>query len=422
MRDKVEELEEAEGDEQFEFPPPELKINTQPYDLSVHTLLEQWEDKLLGIPEIQREYVWDNGRASRLIESLILNIPVPPLYFAETDDARFEVIDGHQRVRSIARYLSNEFALSGLGVLAEFKGMRFFQLPEREQRFLKTRSLRVVIITHESHPSMKFEVFERLNTGGISLNAQELRNSLYRGTFNRELKSLAKNEAFRTCIGTRAPRRRMVDEELVLRFFPLRDTHAAYKPPLKRVLNDCMDAHRDPDDDWLAERRQIFVDTMSVVASVLGEQSFRLIDKEGNPLRDDRGKPLPRGVNRALFDAQAIAFSWVEELNLQDARAEIVQRISEALTVEATQDAVRRATGDRKRIFHRVKAMVDVLEAAQVPLNVPIDLDIDEQYAERCPQVAPRWNRRGTRPSAGKPHSTWGASGPPACSQSHQSR
>lgn len=377
MAEYVEELEETEGDEQFNFPPPERKIITQPYDLSVQTLLEQWTDGLLGIPEIQREYVWDNGRSSRLIESLILNIPIPPLYFAETQDARFEIIDGHQRVLSIARYLTNQFGLSGLRVLAEFKGKRYQQLPEREQRFLKTRSLRVVIITHESHPNMKFEVFERLNTGGISLNAQELRNSLYRGTFNQELKHLANDHAFRTCIGTKKPRRRKVDEELILRFFALRDTLGVYKPPLKRVLNEYMDANKDPDEEWLAERRQIFTSTMSALASILGGQSFRLIDQEGNPLRDEKGKPLPRGVNRALFDAQAIAFSWVTAPILAGKRAEIVQRISAALASEVTQDSVRRATGDRRRLLHRVKAMVSALEAAQVEMDVPIDLNVD---------------------------------------------
>lgn len=378
MSERLEALEEIEGDEPFDFPPPERKINTQPYDLSVQTLHEQWTENLLGIPEIQREYVWDNGRASRLIESLLLNIPVPPLYFAETQDARFEVIDGHQRVRSIARYLNNEFGLSGLQVLAELKGKRFHQIPEREQRYLRTRSLRVVIITHDSHPRMKFEVFERLNTGGISLNAQELRNSLYPGAFNRELKTLAKDETFRTCIGTKTPRRRMVDEELILRFFALRESLAVYKPPLKGLLNQYMSTHRDPDDDWLAERRLIFADTMSVLAAVLGQQCFRLIDRQGNALRDDKGKPLPRGVNRALFDAQAIAFSWVREPISNDTHPEIVQRISEALTNEATQDAVRRATGDRKRILHRVNAMVLALEAAQVEVDVPIDLNVEE--------------------------------------------
>lgn len=100
------------------FPPPERKVITQSYDLSVQTLLEQWDSGQLILPEIQREYVWDNPRASRLVESLLLNIPIPVLYLAETNDARWEIIDGHQRVRSTVRFIKNEFALSGLQVLA----------------------------------------------------------------------------------------------------------------------------------------------------------------------------------------------------------------------------------------------------------------------------------------------------------------
>jgi Protein of unknown function DUF262 len=172
-------LGEMEGEEDFVFPPTERRLITQPLDLSIQTLLEQWDNKLLILPEIQREYVWDNGKASRLIESLILNIPIPVLYFSETQEAKYEIIDGHQRVRSIVRYLSNEFVLSGVAVLREYKGLRFHQLPDREQRFLRMRTLRTIIISVESHPNMKFEIYERLNTGAILLNAQELRNSVY---------------------------------------------------------------------------------------------------------------------------------------------------------------------------------------------------------------------------------------------------
>ena len=377
MRDRMEELEETEGDEPLDFPPPERKISTQPYDLSVQTLMEQWEEKTLKIPEIQREYVWDNGRASRLIESLILNIPIPPVYFSETKDATFEVIDGHQRVRSIARYLNNEFGLSGLRVLDEFKGVRFFKLPAREQRFLKSRSLRAVVISYDSHPSMKFEVFERLNTGGISLNAQELRNSIYRGTFNRELKELVKDQNYRECIGTTMPRRRMVDEELILRFFALRELLPKYRPPLKRKLNDYMYKNKNPREEWLDERRGVFRDTMAEMAVVLGNQSFRLIDSQGNPLRDKNGKPLPRGVNRALFDAQALAFSWANKPFPPGARTAVVRRISDALGEERTQDAVGLATGDRKRIIDRVMAMVYALRESGIETAVPAPLDAD---------------------------------------------
>ena len=160
--DADQDLGEMEGEEDFLFPPAERKVVTQPLDLSVQTLTEQWNNKVLLLPDIQREYVWDNAKASRLIESLLLNIPIPVLYFAETHDAKYEIFDGHQRVRSIVNYLSDVFALSGLAVLREYRGKRFSQLPEREQRFLKMRTLRTILISIDSHPNMKFEIYERL--------------------------------------------------------------------------------------------------------------------------------------------------------------------------------------------------------------------------------------------------------------------
>ncbi len=168
-------LGESDSEEDLDFPPPERKVVTQSYDLSMQVLLDQWKNETLIVPEIQREYVWDNGKASRLAESLLLNIPIPVLYFAERTDAKWEIIDGHQRVRSVVRFLENEFRLTGLQVLTEFQGKRFHQLPDREQRFLERRTMRAVVISPDSHPNMKFEVFSRLNTGAVALNSQEIR-------------------------------------------------------------------------------------------------------------------------------------------------------------------------------------------------------------------------------------------------------
>lgn len=260
------ELGESDQEEQTDFPPPERKVVTQPYDLSVQTLLEQWNGNSLLLPEIQREYVWDDAQASRLIESLMLNIPIPVVYFAETYDAKWEIIDGHQRVRSIARFLSNEYALTSLPVLSHFNRMRFHQLPEREKRFLQRRTLRAVVLTTESHPNMKFEVFERLNTSAVVLNAQEIRNSLYRGHVNRLLRELATTRVFREVIGTKMPRRRMIDEELILRFFALHENLKAYRPPLKRFLNTYMQSAKDADDEYVSFLRQLFNTTISRVA------------------------------------------------------------------------------------------------------------------------------------------------------------
>jgi hypothetical protein len=359
-------LGEMEGDEDFTFPPAERRLVTQPVDLSVQTLIEQWENKLLLLPDIQREYVWDNGKASRLVESLILNIPIPVLYFAETPEAKYEIIDGHQRVRSIARYLTNEFPLSGVAVLREYKGARFHQLPEREQRFLKMRTLRTILISVESHPNMKFEIYERLNTGAILLNAQELRNSVYRGSFNELLHELTRTPNFRAMIGTKAPRRRGVDEELILRFFSLHERLGAYRTPLKRFLNDFMGSVRNAGEGDIARMRAKFQETTGVVRRLVGQAAFRITDSTGQTIEP--------AVNRALFDAQMLACSWVTtdlgDINTRDVR----KAVAGLFTDELFMDAIRRATGDRARTLKRVRETVSALEKAGVRLRVPFDL------------------------------------------------
>ena len=370
-------LEESDVTEDYEFPPPDRRIFTQPYDLSIQTLSEQWEQKTLVIPEMQREYVWDNGRASRLIESLLLNIPVPPVYFAERPDAVFEIVDGHQRVRSIVRYLNNEFPLTGVQILTEYSKKRFHQLPGKEQRFLKTRSLRAVVIGAESHPNMKFEVFERLNTGGIALNPQELRNSLFRGPLNDLLHELTKDcGAFRNAIGTKRPRRRMIDQELVLRWLAFRDSLSKYRPPLKRFLNEYMREHHEAEADWLHVRAEHFGDTMQRLHDTLGPRAFRLFGEDGEWLRDEEGRPLPRGVIRALFDAQGMAFAWTVDPQLKDLSQEVVRAISHELARDDLQDAVRRATGDRSRIKLRIARMVRALRTSGVGVEVPEDVEL----------------------------------------------
>ena len=372
----IDDLDESDVTEEYEFPPPDRRILTQPYDLSLQTLNEQWHQKTLVIPPMQREYVWDNGRASRLIESLLLNIPVPPIYFAETQDAILEIVDGHQRVRSIVRYLDNKFTLTGVRILTEYARKRYHQLPEKEQRFLMTRSLRAVVIGAESHPNMKFEVFERLNTGGIALNPQELRNSLYRGSLNDLLRKLVREcSPLRNAIGTRRPRRRMVDEELVLRWLAFRDGVLSYRPPLKRFLNEYMQRHQQADKEWLSVRAQHFEETMQRLYATLGKQAFRLIDEYGNRLTDEHGKPVPATVNRALFDAQAMAFAWADDSQLSRRREQVVREISRELHRDDLQDAVRRATGDRTRVRLRISRMVKALRSGGVHVETPDELE-----------------------------------------------
>ena len=360
-------LAEMDGDEGFVFPPAERKVVTQPIDLSISSLIEQWDLGQLTLPQIQREYVWDNGKASRLAESLILNIPVPVVYFAETKDATYEIIDGHQRVRSIVRYIKNEFNLSGLAVLHEYKGLRYHQLPEREQRFLKMRTIRAIIISVESHPNMKFEIFERLNTGAISLNAQELRNSIYRGPFNDLLHNLVKEPAFRNLMLTKTPRKRMVDEELVLRFFALRELLDVYRTPLKRFLNTFMSDRREIGIDDVSQLESTFARTIECIERVFGTTAFRNLNSHGG---------VSDGVvNRALFDCQMLAASWVVQPPTVEGGLKIRLRVAALFTDETFLDSIQRATGDRARTLKRLRMIVEAFRSEGAILNIPFDLE-----------------------------------------------
>jgi hypothetical protein len=161
-------------------------------------------------------------------------------------------------------------------VLSELNGKRFFELSDRQQRLIKNRTIRCIVITEESHPDIRFDVFERLNTGSVVLNAQELRNSVYRGKLNQLLRELAELPQFRESLGNRTDAR-MTFEELVLRFFALDDGLLAYRPSLKTFLNHYMRDHCNPDDAALGEYRLKFETTIGRVGAVFGSQSFRRI-------------------------------------------------------------------------------------------------------------------------------------------------
>jgi hypothetical protein len=347
------------------FPPAERKVVTQSYDLSIQTLAEKWEDKSLLLPDIQREYVWDDRRASKLVESLLLNIPIPVLYFAETDDAKWEIFDGHQRIRSVVRFVNNEFGLRHLTVLSELNGNRFHQLPARERRFLMTRMMRAVVISTDSHPSMKFEIFERLNTGAIVLNAQELRNSLYRGPFNDMLRDLALDDAYRRCIGSKKPRRRMADEEFALRFFALRADLNTYRPPLKKFLNDYMEANQHATRTDLDNHRRLFRRTIDRIDTTFTDGAFRVTDR--------KGRATERAPNRALFDAQMLAFSWASpKTDFAKLRSKIIQSYAQLYGDDGFIDTISLATGDRSRTLARVRSASSALRRAGVTVRVKV--------------------------------------------------
>lgn len=177
-------------------------------------------------PGYQRSTIWDRKRKSRLIESLLVNVPIPPIYLYEVEFNEYEVMDGLQRISTIIEYLSNDFVLQDLELWSDLNGYSYNELPEELKRSINRRYLSAIIILKESNKSKEKEeeikqfIFERLNTGGMELSPQEIRNALYRGKFNEMINEVVSYSKFVEMIGNQKKKMtRMEDRELVLRFF-----------------------------------------------------------------------------------------------------------------------------------------------------------------------------------------------------------
>ena len=157
----------------IEIPQEVRKITTQAYDKSVFDIVRMIDDKdIILDPDFQRNYIWDNKKASMLIESIILNVPIPVVYVSQEKDDTWVVIDGLQRLWSLKRFFDGKFKLSGLEILTELNKQDIHSLNSKALRMLKNGLLRVIMITHDSNEDIKYDVFMRLNTGSVHLNEQ----------------------------------------------------------------------------------------------------------------------------------------------------------------------------------------------------------------------------------------------------------
>ena len=233
-------------------------------------------------PSYQREYVWTVRTASKLIESLLLNIPVPTMFFHEVKSGKLEVVDGKQRLTSIFSFVQNEFPggqafkLSGLEVYHELNGKTFDELNETFQEIILDYPLNVHTISKTSQPDFVFEVFERLNMGATQLNEQELRNCIYQGAYTDLLEELTLNESFLFANRSKMPHLRMRDRELILRFFTMqRTTPSGFYLPAKSWLNEEMRENKDLLPKEAAEMTELFEKTLKLSVDIFGDCAFR---------------------------------------------------------------------------------------------------------------------------------------------------
>lgn len=277
--------------------PPEKRIlRTEQYDFSVSTLVGMMEKGEVAIPEFQRRYVWSERQASRLVESLIIQCPIPVIYLNQEKDETFSVIDGNQRLNSLKRFLDDAFTLVGLTSYPELTGLKYSQLDKRFQRHISNRVLRCTVILKETHPQVKFDVFERLNSGAVALTRQELRHGLYYGSLLKAAASVAKELKLETHFGGRKDKR-MKAEELVIRYWALSKGIGAYEKPLASFITNYAETNRNPKDYDLEKLRKDIQTAHARAVQLFGPHCFSF-SKEG-----------ASRFNAAVFDAQMVACS-----------------------------------------------------------------------------------------------------------------
>jgi hypothetical protein len=354
----------------------ERKVLIQQYDYAVRTLMDMVvEGDLVLDPDYQRQYRWPDEKAARFIESIVLNIPVPVLYLTEDNDGTFSVIDGQQRLTSLLRFIKphelsslypdrqlKPLELNDLRVRPDLNGMSYASLPRLDKSALAKRPIRCIVILNESDTTLKFEVFERLNTGSVSLTDQEVRNCIYRGSYNQLIKRLATNEDFHDLLNLpESLSKAMKDAELVLRFLAYKElsNETDYADNFAEYLNKHMEDRRVITEDMAKRLQDEFDATVKVVKRVLGPGiAFR---KPSNREDSSSATFAQNKINGAIYEAQMISFSRYLANGRTLSDTELKERTLRAFSDDVFWNALFQGTAQRRKAIDRSRILTDLL-------------------------------------------------------------
>jgi uncharacterized protein with ParB-like and HNH nuclease domain len=304
------------------------KVDVDHFDVTVREIIRMAEEReLIRAPEYQRKFRWGHDDESKLIESLFLGLPVPSIFVATNTDSTWELVDGLQRVSTLLHYLSSSqeifkeigknspLRLEKLEKLSEFNGKTFKDLPTTIQLAFYKRSLRITALSDKSDMVARFDLFERLNTGGIALSPQEVRSCIFRGKFAEFIRRLSDEQLFREVVKLQEKKQNDgTAEELVLKFFAYLHNRSNFKGDVKGFLNDYMKTSSNSFD--YDSNEKLFRDTLRVVFSSLNGPFLRK-NVHVTPLNQLEGVMV--GIGKALLAGIPIktpAEGWVEDKEL----------------------------------------------------------------------------------------------------------
>lgn len=351
----------------------ERTVKTQNIEYDLETLVKKIKRGTIKLdPDYQRRHRWSRETSSRLIESLILNIPIPLIYLSQDvdvdeddsdDNARYSVIDGQQRLTAITQYLSGDFALSDLQTLKELDGSSYKDLPPFLIRRLEERTIKCLRIDSTVDAQVKYDIFERLNSGSIKLEPQELRNALYGGPFNDLLKRLATDTNFRTLLHINLDNpinnsrvKKMEDAELVLRFFALgNNNYKTFKGGFKTFLDTEMEKLSLLDSEQLSGLERTFLRTMEITRHFFGDSAFAKFRCEDGVFIE------MSNFNAAVYDALSHAVAMEVDPLEPGITPEMITRFRSLFADSNFFASIEGGTADKAKVVARIDAARQVL-------------------------------------------------------------
>ncbi|WP_236198288.1 DUF262 domain-containing protein [Pseudomonas putida] len=329
-------------------------VSFDSYDVTVRQLYDMISEEIIDVtPEYQRHFVWSKERQSQLIESILLGIPVPSLFMATNKDSTWEVIDGLQRLTTIVNFIGKQevidliskdckpLILTGLEKLDTLNNLAFEEVPKAIQLMFMTRPIRVTVLNDKSDFGLRFDLFERLNTGGVILHPQEIRNCVYLGQFNDFIKECANFEPFKGCLklGSNAEKNGNI-EELVLKFFAYYEQRDNFVHSVKGFLNDYM-AKKSDSFKNKKHLKNLFEQTFTVLENNLPDGIVRSNRKNTTPL--------------ILFEAISVGVADAINAGLPVHPAKLQALLNDKALATLTTGA----TNSRKKLTERIKYVKD---------------------------------------------------------------
>ncbi|GGX19328.1 DUF262 domain-containing protein [Aquimarina muelleri] len=349
-----------------------LRVIKSNQDYNLDYLITSIDKNIDLGPDYQRRSRWSKNKQSMLIESFLMNIPVPPIFLYEKEYYEYEVIDGRQRLEAINSFVKNEFKLKGLQHLKSLIGKKFSDLNDETKRSLFRRTISATILLVESKAFDKYDLrmilFNRLNTGGEKLNGQELRNAIYASRFNDLIMELSSNKHFKFIWDIPIPTddddtitikklknntlyKTMTDCELVLRFFAIREVQEGIitEGSMSSLLDKTMKSKQHIiDANELESLKKLFIDSVEGLVNRVGKEAII------NPILN-----TPRKA-RNLYDSMLVAFSYIDLNNLQPKEV-ILENLRIVLSNEKEYEEIITRGNSIENIKYRVNKAKEIL-------------------------------------------------------------